>query len=224
MHENPRTEGLKTDFPERQFLVRALLEVGERESVRIGQELHDHLCQVLLGAAFGAKAMAQSLPAGSPAAVDLDDLVRLITSAVELTRDIARGLAPLELDGPAFVASLERLVSVPRAGIAVRLECARVVPLTNARTALQLYRIAQEAIGNAVQHSAGSEIVVRVTSDERDLELEVADNGCGFGSRASDGLGIALMKYRAEVIGARLRFDSSDQGGARVRCSLATPM
>jgi signal transduction histidine kinase len=209
-------------FDERDFLVGALLESADRESRRIGEELHDHLCQILLGAGFAAKAVALNLPPSSPAVAELDELVRLINSAAEETRDIARGLNPGGIDSAGLVSALQRLVSRPHAGFVCRFECTPVVRLPDPRAARHLYRIAEEAISNAVRHSRGTEIVVRLTADEAGIHLQIADNGRGFEDELDGhgGLGLAMMKYRAEAIHAGLRFDTQDEGGVNVTCSL----
>ena len=202
---------------EREFLVRALIESAERERRRIGQQLHDDLCQLLLGAAFCAKAVAQSLPAASPAAAELDDLMRLINSAARQSRDLALELNITHLDAHRFSAALEHLAAGRAGGIPCRLEYHLV---SEAPSAGHLYRIAQEAVANAAQHSGGTEIVVRVEEDEESVHLQIADDGCGFNERTCAGLGVAMMKYRAETINGRLRFDTPQRGGTRVTCSL----
>jgi signal transduction histidine kinase len=213
---------------EREFLMGALLEVAERENRRIGQELHDHLCQVLLGAAFAAKAVALNVPPGSPAAAELGDLVRLISSAAQQTRDIARSLHPIEMDSAGLAAALQQLVATPHAGFVCRLECPEFVVLPDSATALHLYRIASEAVANAVQHSGGAEIVVRLTADKQGIHLRITDDGRGFEGQlpplnGRTGLGLALMKYRAEAIGGDLRFDTRDRRGTSVTCSVPKP-
>lgn len=202
---------------EREFLVRALIESAERERRRIGQELHDHLCQLLLGAAFCAKAVAQSLPALSPAAEELDDLVRLINSAAQQTRNIALELNATHMDAHGFSAALEHLAAGRAGAIPCRLEYHL---FSDAPFAGHLYLIAQEAVANAVQHSGGTEIVVRVEEDAESVHLQIADDGCGFDAGARAGLGLAMMKYRAETINGRLRFDTPREGGMRVKCSV----
>jgi signal transduction histidine kinase len=214
-----------TEPREREFLVKALLEVAERENRRIGQELHDHLCQVLVGAAFAAKAVALDLPPSSVAATDLDNLVRLISSAAQQTRDIARNLNPIDFDSASLISALQELVGRPHAGLICRLECPAFVVLPDAQMALQLYRIAAEAVANAVQHAGGTELIVRLTANDRSVDLEISDNGHGFTTRPEecDGLGLAMMKYRAEAINGHLRFDTSDESGTSVTCSVPTP-
>lgn len=212
----------KARLDERGVLVRALLDAADRESRRIGQELHDHLCQLLMGAAFSAKAVSLNLPPSSPAVGELNDLVRLISSAAQETRDIARGLNAGELDSASLPAALQTLVTRPHSGVTCRLEGTPSVRLPEGPAARHLYRIAEEAIANAVQHSGGTEVVVRLMADDGNIQLQVTDNGCGFSTlpNGRDGLGLTIMKYRAEAIHAQLRFDTRDGGGTCVTCLL----
>ena len=199
---------------EREFLERAFLESAERESRRIGQELHDHLCQLLLGAAFSAKALAHSLDPASPAAGEAEALARLINSAVVQMREIVRGLDPADLDAGGLREALQKLAQNPRC----RLEAARPVSLPDAATARHLFRIAQEAVANALQHAGAREIVLRLSEDGQAVHLEIADDGTGFdpASTSSRGLGVAMMKIRARAVGGTLRFDTPAGGGSRV--------
>ncbi len=221
-HEVFASLAIVMDVTERKFLERALLEATERESRRIGQELHDHLCQHLLGAAFSTKAIATGLPADSETATELDALARLINSAVQQARDIARGLNPVEMEAAGLMAALQELTERPHAGFTCRLECEQPVLLPDAEAALHAYRIAQEAISNAVRHSRGTEIVVRLTEDAQNVYLQIADNGVGLKSppAAPRGLGLEIMKYRTHAIAGRIWFDTTNGGGTSVVCAL----
>ena len=222
-HEIFASMALFMDVTERRFLERALLEATERESRRIGQELHDHLCQHLLGAAFSIKAVASSQPADSPTAAKLNDLARLINSAVVQARDIARGLNPVELDSAGLMAALQELTERPHAGVTCRLECQRPVLLPDAEAALHAYRIAQEAVANAVKHSGGTEIVVRLTEDAQHVYLQIVDNGSGILRQtvAPQGkIGLELMKYRAHAVGGNVAIHTTMEGGTGVTCSI----
>ena len=201
---------------EREFLERAFLEAADRESQRIGQELHDHLCQLLLGAAFSAKALAHTLDPASPAASEAEDLARLINSAVGQMREIVRGLNPADLDASGLMDALRELAHC-------HLECERPVTLPDATTARHAYRIAQEAVANAMQHAGAREIVLRLSENAHAILLEIADDGAGFdpASTASRGLGVAMMKIRARAVGGTIRFDTPAGGGTRV--SLVIP-
>lgn len=206
---------------ERKYLERGMIEAAERESRRIGQELHDHLCQLLVGAAFSVKAVANGLPPGSEAALEMADLARLINSAGAQAREIARGLNPVELDAAGLIAALQELTRQPRAGIVCRLESARVIPLPDAQTALHLYRIAQEAVANAATHARATEIVVRFAEEGAHVVIEIRDNGRGFVlPEAPHGFGLETMKCRARAIGAGFCVDTRIGAGTRVRCVL----
>jgi PAS domain S-box-containing protein len=206
------------DITERKFLERALLEASERESRRIGQELHDNLCQHLLGAAFSAKAVAMSQPEDLPVSVELHELARLINSAVQQTRDIARGLNPVEMDAAGLMAALQALADRPYAEIACRLECDRNVLLLDAGVALHAYRIAQEAVANAVRHAGATEIVIRLAEDGGNIVLQIADNGRGFEFQPTQrqGLGLEIMKYRAHAISGKIRVNTAPGRGTNV--------
>lgn len=200
------------------FLERALLDSADRESRRIGQELHDNLCQHLLGAAFAAKALANSLPPGSSAAVEAGEIARLVNSAVQQARDIARGLNPAELDAAGLMDALRDLTQRPHC----RLECEKPVRMPDAEIARHAYRIAQEAVTNALKHSGAREIVVRLGEDEDAIHLQIADDGRGF-ARDEDvpqSIGIESMKIRARALGGRLSIDTPNGGGTSVTFAL----
>ena len=205
---------LRAHAEEREFLERALLESADRESRRIGQELHDHLCQHLLGAAFSAKALANSLDPASPAAIEAHELARLINSGVGQIREIVRDLHSAELGASGLMAALQELARRPRC----RFEYGHPVSLPDAATAGHAYRIAQEAVANAVKHSGARAVVIRLHDDEQSVYLEIADDGTGFDptSLVSRGLGLAMMKIRARAVGGKIRFDTPADGGTRV--------
>ena len=221
-HEVVASMALLMNVTERKFLDHAMLEATERESRRIGQELHDHLCQHLLGAAFSVKAVAASQPADSPIAAKLDELARLINSSVQQARDVARGLNPVELDSAGLMAALQELTERPRSGLTCRLECERTVLLPDAAAALHAYRIAQEAVANAVQHSGGTEIVVRLMEDAQNVHLQITDNGSGIrrAGPASSGFGLEMMKHRARAMGGKVSVDTLKSGGTSVTCTI----
>jgi signal transduction histidine kinase len=196
----------------------ALLEAVDREGRRIGQELHDHLSQILLGAALSAKAMAMGLPRDSAMAAQVEDLARLINSAVQETRNAVRSLHPGQLDAADLVPALEEFLKRPKAGIACRLESTGTARVGDAQTAFHAYRIVQEAVDNAVRHSGATEIVVRFRDDERNVVLEIEDNGRGFDIVAEGraGIGMEMMERRARAMAAKFSVDTSPTSGTRV--------
>ncbi len=209
------------DIAERKFLERALLGAIESESRRLGMELHDHLSQQLLGAAFGTIALASRLKRdGSPHAAALEQLATTINDAVVETRSIARGLNPVELDSAGLDAALRDLVERVSAAIPCLMECARPVLLANATSALHAYRIAQEAASNALTHSGARQITISLSEARDQVTLEIHDDGCGFdaASASETGIGLSCIKYRARALGGTLRIDSGPNSGTLVVC------
>lgn len=211
---------VRANFSEQKFLQNAFLQAAERESRRVGKELHDDLCQHLLGAAFAVKAVAETLPTDSVAAAELDEIAHLVSSAVQRAREIARGLNPTDLNAANLDSALRDLARRNPPGIACRVECLNPVLLPDAGAALHAYRIAQEALSNAASHSGGSEVVVRLRENGDQFCLEIADNGRGLSPDARMGLGIAAMEYRAQAIGGRLSINTPKAGGVTVRCMI----
>jgi signal transduction histidine kinase len=117
--------------------------------------------------------------------------------------------------------ALQELVGRPRPGPVCRLEYTQEVLFPNAAAALNIYRIVEEAVTNAISHSEGTEVLVRLSEADK-IRLQIMDNGKGFDLvRASaQGLGLATMKYRAHALGGQLWIDTSSGGGTSVTCVL----
>ena len=149
-------------------------------------------------------------------------LADLIHQSVEQSRDIAKGLHPVVMDAEGLVSALHELAARSSGSIACRLRCERMVPITNNGVALHLYRIAQEAVTNALKHSDARSITLSLRLRQGQLSLSVADDGCGLPDviHASHGMGLRLMKYRAEVIGADFAIGRRKKNGTRMTCLL----
>lgn len=191
-----------------------VLEAGEREARRLGQAMHDQLCQNLLGAAFAIKALVHSLAEeGSPHREPLEAITQLIHESIRETREIMRGLNPVEIDAGSLLPALQELLTKSERGTRGRVECEDPALLANCPSARQLYRIAQEAVDNARRHSGATEIVLRLrAADAASTRLEVSDNGRGLASTHPCGLGISIMRYRAQAMGGNLMIESSNRG------------
>jgi PAS domain S-box-containing protein len=204
---------------------RQLLEISEREQQRIGQDLHDGLCQQLAGIAYIASSLENNLANTSRAdatiAARIAELSR--TTAVQ-ARQIARGLNPVKLGTTGLMAALTELVSSIQSMfcISCRFECRHRILVSDHETAVHLYRIAQEAIHNSVTHGKATEILVSLRRKPGGTVLSVSDNGCGFswGGAESYGMGLENMNYRARAIGAQLEFPPRDRGGTVMLCTL----
>jgi signal transduction histidine kinase len=139
-------------------------------------------------------------------------------------RDLCRGLLPVEVDAEGLMAALEDLCSKFSTGHAFvcRFQCHTPVTIEDNRTATHLYRIAQEAVSNAVRHGRPRSILVRLDSADDVVSLRIEDDGVGLPERpeAGPGMGLRLMRYRAGLIGATLQLGPTERGGTRVACIL----
>jgi PAS domain S-box-containing protein len=228
-----RTEALRAANRElhreidlRKGLEGEILDVSDREQQRLGQELHDGLCQQLTAIGFMARATAVRVRDHRVVQVeDLEKIAQLINSSVTDARDIARDLHKEEVDAAGFVQALRDLVEREMWKTRCRLEMKTEPNIESDRTASQLYRILREALLNARKHAQASSIVVEVRRMKNDLVFSVIDNGVGFSTKIKNGhgLGFHIMQYRARSIGARLKLESPLSGGARVSCYLPQP-
>ncbi len=216
---------LKEESGRRRLLERDLLEISEREQRRIGQELHDSLGQLLTGVAILSKALEQKLRRCEMAeAGDAKEIARLVNSAIQETRQLSRGLHPVALDENGLMSALAALAettqSVFRVSCAFR--CRQTVPMRDASTAVHLYRIAQEAVTNAIRHGKTQNIEIELSRVDSRATLTIRNDGRRFEGAPDKGKGIGLlmMHHRAEMIGGVLEVQSGPGGGTRVTCTL----
>ncbi len=205
---------------ERMQLESEILEISTREKNRIGQDLHDSLGQKLSGAVYLSRALRNDLPPGADTArQEAEQIGEILKESVAQVRRLARGLAPVELGAGGLAAALGQLAD--ESGRLFQAACcfadrshgATIEP----KAAIHLYHIAQEAVNNAARHGQATEIVITLEPDR----LTIADNGAGLPPDASarGGLGLRIMQYRAEMIGADLTVEAGVRGGTRVVCS-----
>ncbi len=221
-----RTTALTDQIAEREKLEHQLLAVSEREQRRIGQELHDSLCQHLTGTALAGQVLAAKLGT-QPAAAEAARIVALVEEGIDLTRGIARGLVPLELESAGLMSALEEfaVATSARTGVNCQFICETPVPVRDADTAVQLYRIAQEATGNALKHGEASGVTIALESSAKGYSLSVTDDGKGFPASANEGargMGLGIMAHRAQIVGGRLAIESRREGGTIVTCAWPT--
>lgn len=201
---------------------RQILEISDREHARIGQELHDGLCQQLVSLAFDANSLVRALSdRQSPYGTTAARLAHYLDEAITEARQISRGLFPVRLERDGLAAALEELTQSveSRFGVACRFTQADGLRCADAQIATNLYRIAQEAISNANRHSKARRITVDLSAGAEGFELRVADDGCGFDPRASrSGMGLHIMAYRARTIGGLLKIEPGSPRGTVVSC------
>ncbi len=206
-------------------LEREVLDISESERRRIGHDLHDGLGQRLTAASMSVNALITALKTDSPALAErADEIGRQLRDAIAETRSHSHGLAPVALVDDGLAIALGTLAEgVGRSGeVRCVLECPEPVRLADAEIAGHLYRIAQEAVNNALKHASPSEIRIGLEHRGSALMLEVDDDGEGFGESGKPGFGIGfrVMRYRAQLIGGALAFGSAPAGGARVSCTV----
>jgi PAS domain S-box-containing protein len=211
------------DITERKRLETEITEISNREQQRIGQDLHDGLCQELAGIQLMCQVLEQKLaPKSKAEAKQVAEIGEHIRQAIGHTRKLARGLSPVELETNGFTSALHELADTAQKlfHIECRFDCARPVTIRDNVAATHLYRIAQEAINNAVKHGKAKRISISLKPAGDKNILTVADNGLGFSNEARKGSGMGLhtMKYRASVVGAIV--DVRSEGtGVTVTCA-----
>jgi signal transduction histidine kinase len=208
------------DVTERKRLEKEILEISSREQQRIGQDLHDGLGQHLTGITFLSKALEHKLAAKSlEEAAEAAEIGRLVMQALSQTRNLARGLFPVELEQDGLVSALQELASnVERLyRIKCRFECAAGVQITNNLLATHVFRIVQEAINNSVKHGKAQNVAIALSTDASQFQLRIEDDGAGFkpGAR-TEGLGLKIMQYRARRIGGHFTIQPGPRGGTAV--------
>lgn len=212
------------DITELKRLEKEVIEMSEREQRRIGRDLHDGLGQELTGLAFLSQNVARKLSVDSrPEAAEVSRISSLINLSIEKTRDLAKGLSPVEWGPDGLQAALQNL--------SVRMQDVYEIPCEFRRgvggkvashpAAVHLYRIAQEAISNAARHSQATRIWLSLDGNGEEVTLLVEDNGVGIpsGDLSRKGMGLYLMPYRARTIGAAFEVCSRAGGGTVIRCT-----
>ncbi len=214
-----------TDVTERRGLEREILEIAGREQLRIGSDLHDGLGQDLTGVALMLRSVvAQLRKEDSSARTDVEDIISLVNGAIESTRAMARGLAPVGADRGGLIAGLQSMAvrGMERYGVRAHFNTSLKEPLTlDDGAATHLYRIAQEAFTNAIRHGRVTQVTIDLATAEGTLTLSVQDNGRGFDERnaSNNGMGMKLMRYRAQMLGGDVTIANARGGGVIVRCT-----
>ena len=222
---NGVAEGLKV-YLDRKWLESEILEISDREQSRIGQDLHDGLSQHLRGIAYLSHVLQKDLAQESlPEAKDASRITQLLNKAILEAHSLAQGLFPTALEADGLTSALKELAATIKTiyKISCRFMCPKPVLIDKGSVAMHLYRIAQEAIQNAIKHGKATRVVIRLTQTSEAVELAVKDNGKGlpkhFGKRK--GMGLKIMDHRARMIGAELRVQRAVVG-TLLTCSLRT--
>lgn len=217
--------GAAVDITEQKHLEKQIQEVSEQEKRRIGQDLHDGLGQYLTGIAFMSRLLQRKLAEKQlPESADAEKIATLVNKTVFQARDLARGLCPVELENNGLHAALQDLSATAEKlfSIACTVKCDPGVRITDNNTALHLYRIAQEAINNAIKHGRAQQVDLSLVQSTGTITLVIKDDGVGLPKHESksNGIGLRVMNYRAGMIGASLTIENQRAGGTMVSCQL----
>jgi len=220
-----RAADLTAEIAARQRLESELLDVSEREQRRVAHDIHDSLCQHLTGTAFAGQVLAESLSTqGSVQAANAFRVVELIEEGISLSRNLARNLGSVEFSHTGLMEALEDFAcsTSDLFNISCRFECPLPILVHDQTTATHLYRIAQEAVGNAIKHGRARNILISLEHSDTGKLLCVIDDGSGMPVAKVDGkgMGLRIMAYRAELIGARLNIRGDGKTGTAVTCLL----
>jgi len=212
------------DITERKRLEATILDISNSEQRRIGQDLHDGLGQHLTGIAFMSKVLEHKLVEKSLLeSADMGKIVKLVNEAIHKTRELARGLLPVLSDSSGLMSALQQFASEVEDlfQVSCRFDCDDPVLIGNQGVANHLYRIAQEAVHNAVRHGKAKRIVIRLHGSDRSGWLNVQDDGCGIDGESVNqtGRGLHIMRYRAGMIGGALEITRTGERGTCVTCS-----
>ncbi|MCO5167200.1 MAG: histidine kinase [Planctomycetes bacterium] len=200
--------------------------VRAREQRRLGQDLHDGVCQQLVGIQMLAKGLERELAlARREESTKAGEIVALLRQAAEEARSLAKGLSAMALQERSFVLALEDLTTTYRRlspSIAFGFESTGTMPPIDAEVATQLYHIVQEALSNASKHSGATAVGVDLACTPDEVVVAVDDDGVGLppGADRKGGMGLGNMRHRARRIGATLELQPGARGGTRVVCSL----
>jgi len=213
------------DITDRRQLEKELLSIEESVQQRIGHDLHDDLCQRLAGIEIMSQVLEQQLGSKSKVmAGRAGEISQLVRDAISHTLALARGLSPVVMEVEGLTAALQQLAESTKSifGVSCVFRCPETVSVNNLSVATHLYRIAQEAVSNAVKHGEARHIKIALVTTPERISLLVEDNGKGLPVSAPKrrGMGLRIMRYRAGVIGGSLAVQKRIEGGTIVVCSV----
>lgn len=222
---NEKNAALKKEIERRRHMDELVQHISEREKQKLGQDLHDGLGQILTGLAFRSEALEQKLSEKNmPEARDAAIITGLAGQATAYTKDLANMLIPEKLFENGFHIALQQLCSdaAKRFDVACYVTCRYPMSFLHYETSGNLYRIAQEAVTNAVKHGEAGDIKVELTEDNENIIMSISDNGTGLPEdwQNKKGLGLQIMRQRARMIGAKLNINRLPEKGTEVVCKV----
>jgi PAS domain S-box-containing protein len=215
--------GVGFDITERKGLEETILAISAREQRRIAQDLHDGLGQHLTGIAFMSKVLEDKLSDKQlPEAEAAAKIVKMVNEAIENTRQLAHGLHPVAAEPLGLLSALHKWANEVEQlfRIGCNFRCERPIEIHDANLATNLYRIAQEAVNNAIRHGKSRNIFIGLSGKSGIGTLTIQDDGEGFPKKppAQPGAGLSIMNYRADMVGGSLKVQPNEGRGVTVTC------
>ena len=217
--------GIFADVSARKQIEREMMQVATRVQQRVGEDLHEGLGQQLSGIAMMMQGLRASLAEGDVAGLSrgLDEIVALLNGAVRRTRLLARGLSPVRASAEGIKEGFEELVNNVHEVYGLRVQLVLGLPedlVVDENAVTNMFHIAQEAVFNAARHGRAREVRLAFNVSGDELELQVEDDGVGFDpvQARESGMGMRMMRFRAEMARGYLSIESRPGHGARLRC------
>jgi signal transduction histidine kinase len=206
-------------------LEKEIIEISEREQERIGRDLHDGVCQYLAAIGITASMLRHDAEKISKSlGFKVEELADHVRDAAGRVRQLARGLSPVDRDEGGLESALEELASstAKLTGISCSFVCPVAAPNLESTPSIHLFRIAQEAVGNALKHGHAKAVVIALDTSDGACSLRVSDDGVGFVPAIIEkkGMGLSIMRYRARMIGGELEIQSNSPSGVVIACTI----
>ncbi len=213
------------DITERKQMEAEILHTAEAERERIGRDLHDGLGQALPSIGYLVRAVKQSLEdRNAPETEEVTRIARLIEENAKRVHDISRGLFPTEMANGGIAGALRELAAYSEElyGLPCHVSGSTALNMTDERVGRQMYRMAQEAVNNAARHSKAKNIWIRLARRQGRIVMTVRNDGRGISRHKTGrntGMGLRIMRYRADLIGATLKIESAEGKGTKISCN-----
>ena len=221
---NTYTLVIVEDVTERQHLQERILDIGEKERRKIGQDIHDDLCPHLIGTEVMSKILLKKLEDENSGTVQLAEKIHnLMKEAISKSRVMARGLCPVFLVDRGLEAAIEELAANTKEvyNLTCSYEGRGHLSFEDSTDTIHIFMIVQEAVSNSVRHAQADSIIIRQERVEDRVQIVVEDNGIGISAQhEATGMGLKIMRYRAERIGAKLTVEPCDHKGTRIIVTL----
>jgi signal transduction histidine kinase len=218
-----RTQALRLEMDERHRLEREVLDLSERERQAFGHELHDVVCQDLTGITIASHLLVKKLEAREfTESRDAREVAGLVEHALDKARSLARGFFTSGFDVMSLAETLREIAQnvQERTGVRCVVFWQDNIAVAREEVIIHLFRIAQEAIQNAVRHGESSHVEVSLQLKDQAIQLAIEDDGKGMetADKSTRGLGLRIMAYRASLIGGELKIERPATGGTRITC------